>query len=185
MNYVGKFNILGTEARQRPMLVGFIPPSDTLEGTAGELYMEAGTNRIYKCLGEHYGDNGTTFMWSEIIENPIHNILNSGDADVEFEAGRIYLARVALTSNFNPGTVEYTTQLVKCTKSGLKSSLVLDPEDDGFEFIPLDDVRAHLDSKGRVISEYYASKDDIGDISTALDELHTYAQGIVNGGVSE
>jgi hypothetical protein len=30
-----------------------------------------------------------------------------------------------------------------------------------------------------------ATSKDIGDISTALDELHTYAQGLINGGASE
>lgn len=30
-----------------------------------------------------------------------------------------------------------------------------------------------------------AKQEDIGDISAALDELHTYAQGLINGGATE
>lgn len=30
-----------------------------------------------------------------------------------------------------------------------------------------------------------ATKDDIGEIAAALDELHAYAQGVIEGGASE
>lgn len=38
------------------------------------------------------------------------------------------------------------------------------------------------DNEGNNIHETYATKDEVGDIEAALDELHTYAQALVNGG---
>lgn len=93
MNYVKKFNLLGVEARQKPMLTGHGAPIDGESGTQGvecELYMDLDTGKVYKC-----------------VDAP--NVWVSVTKEVE---------------------------------------------------------------------------DKIGDISTALDELHTYAQTLVNGGAS-
>ena len=45
----------------------------------------------------------------------------------------------------------------------------------------------HIDQEGNINSVPipFATKKDIGDISSALDELHTYAQGLIEGGATE
>lgn len=91
MNYVNKFNLLGVEARQRPMLTGAGVPDSTTPGDVGELYMDTDTGRTYKCINDTDG----VYVW------------------------------------------ESTTKDVE---------------------------------------------DKIGDISAALDELHTYAQALIDGG---
>lgn len=44
----------------------------------------------------------------------------------------------------------------------------------------------YIDDEGKVTTSVteLATADQIGDISSALDELHTYAQGLINGGDS-
>lgn len=41
---------------------------------------------------------------------------------------------------------------------------------------------ASSDENGNVIHETYATKEEVGDISAVLEELHTYAQNLISGG---
>lgn len=50
MNYVGKFNFFGVEARQRPCLIGNGEPTAETVGTIGEFYMDEETHIVYKCV---------------------------------------------------------------------------------------------------------------------------------------
>ncbi len=45
-------------------------------------------------------------------------------------------------------------------------------------------VQYFVDADGNADARniYFATTDDIGDIASALDELHTYAQGLIEGG---
>ena len=41
---------------------------------------------------------------------------------------------------------------------------------------------ASADAEGNIITETYATKEEVGDISAVLEELHAYAQNLISGG---
>ena len=45
-------------------------------------------------------------------------------------------------------------------------------------------IKIYKDGSYVVGTHEFATVDEIGDISSALDELHTYAQGLINGGAA-
>lgn len=62
MNYVGKFNILGVEARQRPTLVGNGEPGDHVAADVGDLYLDTSTGKIYACT--YAAPNISSYTWT-------------------------------------------------------------------------------------------------------------------------
>ena len=56
------FDFSGLEARQRPCLIGHEAPNESTVGTVGELYMDTGTGKVYKCVGESEG----SYTWEVV-----------------------------------------------------------------------------------------------------------------------
>lgn len=63
-NYVNSFNLFGIEARQKPTLTGKGAPTSATAGTVGELYMDAETGKLYKCVSENEG----VYAWEKMYE---------------------------------------------------------------------------------------------------------------------
>ncbi len=66
MNYIESFDLLGTEAKQIPSILGEGAPTEATEGAVGCLYMDTTNGDLYKCTVVA----GDVYTWNKIGDNP-------------------------------------------------------------------------------------------------------------------
>lgn len=109
--------------------------------------------------------------------------------DTEYHAGDIVLAQYAKTDEAAQNNGEYTTVCLLCIKDHTSSgtAFLLPCDSEYWDMANAQSVHSEKDAMGRIISEYYAGKDEverqIGDIETALDAIYEIQNSLIGGDV--
>ena len=141
------------------------------------------TLKIHKLTQEQYDRE---FVADNLNENEIYltpdRSISVWQPNTKYRIGDLALVNFKNRDIIDPvGTFPIKTIIVKCLSSHTSSDYfeIAPPlSDDCWEIV--EETYAYNDALGRRIHNTYATKEELGNIETALDELHSYAQALIS-----
>lgn len=152
------------------------PPSSMTKGAVGDFYMNYKSGSLYKCIEAIESEHHTEYIWTRLTEVRVDmgkpgtwRIGEPGDLYMDNTNGDLYICAGYELNKYiwvKVGPVDLSNYYTKDEIDQLA-----------------DDLATGLSSV--FVSRLYVEeqvKDALGDISTALDELHAYAEALKGGG---